>query len=67
STEITIKRKSVEPVKRIKITVEAPIIRTPKQVHTPVRRLEFLTPSAMVKIKGSPRCKRYKSARKIDF
>ncbi|KAM0676252.1 hypothetical protein GVAV_000215 [Gurleya vavrai] len=67
STEIKINRKSIEPIKKFKKSTEIEVVKTPKKVYTPVRKIEFLSPNDLLKIKGSPKCKRYKSARKIDF
>lgn len=78
STDITIKRKSIEQtttIKKIKrevlkekeINNNEEIIRTPKKICTPNRSINIVTPGMLVKIKGSPKTKRYSSARKIEF
>lgn len=68
STEILVKRKSVDAALRAaapcaaKVAVVADFV-----VGTPNRELAIATPGGVEKVQGSPKQRRYRSVRRIDF
>lgn len=64
-----IKRKSIDvpESKKIKVIEKETILKSPKEIKTPKKQIHVVTPSKLIVVKGSPRSKRYRSARKIDF
>lgn len=67
STDILIKRRSAEPLRRIKSLRTKEVVLTPRKVDTPKRKVRVLSAEDCIEIVGSPEAKRYSSVRKIDF
>lgn len=68
STEILIRRKSLE--KSSPASQEAPVPRATRsvlEIGTPQRELRIVTPDGIAKLQGSPKQRRYRSMRRIDF
>lgn len=62
-----VKRKSNEPPVIIPEEKYENIERSPKIIGTPEKKILPLTPGKMMKIKGSPKSKRYLSVRSLKF
>lgn len=68
STEIIVKRKSVEsrcalrPETRMPAAEESDLL-----VETPKREVRVVTPDSAVRVLGSPKRRSYRSVRRIDF
>jgi hypothetical protein len=68
STEILIKRKSIEPLKKVKSIKETrKAITTPKRIGTPKRTIQLMSPNGYIEIKSKIGNKKYGSSRRIDF
>lgn len=67
SIDMTIRRKSIEPIRRTKSVKTNEIPLTPKRIATPKRQVRILSPNGRIEIKGSPEAKKYASVRRIDF
>ncbi|WUR03295.1 uncharacterized protein VNE69_04121 [Vairimorpha necatrix] len=67
STEILIKRKSLD-TKKIKSIKECiPKVVSPKRIGTPKRIVQLMSPNGYVEIKGSKEKNNYGCSRRIDF
>lgn len=66
SVELIKKRPILRNSKSLNIT-ETNVIRSPKNIHTPVRKIVSTTPGRSVCVRGSPKSVRYKSSRRIEF
>lgn len=68
STEITVKRKSVENVCVLQPEVHMPVAEeSDLLVETPKREVHVVTPDSAVRVLGSPKRRSYRSVRRIDF
>lgn len=68
STEILLRRKSIEPIKKTKsIREHTKLILTPKKISTPKRIINIVSPGGYTEIKSSKSKTRYSSVRRIDF
>lgn len=67
STDILIRRRSVDTPRKCTSLKTKEVAPTPRTVDTPKRRLRMLSPGGYIEIMGSPETKRYASVRKIDF
>lgn len=68
STEILLRRKSIETVKRCKsIKEDHKVVLTPKRISTPKRVINIVSPRGFTEIKGSKSKAKYNSVRRIDF
>ncbi|EOB12685.1 hypothetical protein NBO_46g0007 [Nosema bombycis CQ1] len=68
STEILLRRKSIEPIKKTKSIREQKKIKlTPKKISTPKRIINIVSPGMYTEIKSNKSKTKYSSVRRIDF
>jgi hypothetical protein len=68
STEILLRRKSIESIKKTKSIREQKKIKlTPKKISTPKRIINIVSPGMYTEIKSNKSKTKYSSVRRIDF
>lgn len=68
STEIIVKRKSVESRYETYSAAQIPAAeKSDLLIETPKREVRIVTPDSAVRVVGSPKRRSYRSVRRIDF